>query len=86
MTKLKMDLVCQVAVVVNDLEEGLAAFREIFGFDEDSLSFSDSRDAYAEGRLKDVKYNGVEGTYHYLQHNFFMGGMDIEMFAPTPGY
>ena len=38
MTKLKMDLVCQVAVVVNSLEEGLTAFREIFGFDEDSLS------------------------------------------------
>lgn len=86
MTKLKMDLVCQVAVVVNSLEEGLTAFREIFGFDEDSLSFSDSRDAYAEGRLKNVMYNGVEGMYHYLQYNFYMGGMDIEMFAPTPGY
>lgn len=86
MTKLNMDVVCQVAVVVNNLEEGVETCRELFGFQEDSLSFSDSRDAYAEGRLKDVKYNGVEGEYHYIQHNFFMGGMDIEMFAPIPGY
>lgn len=85
-TKLKMDLVCQVAVVVNNLEEGLAAFRDLLGFDESSLSYSDSRDAYAEGRLKEVKYNGVEGEFHYVQHNFFMGGMDVEMFAPIPGY
>ncbi|MGN0715328.1 MAG: hypothetical protein ACI4LN_05855 [Anaerovoracaceae bacterium] len=86
MAKLKMDVVCQVAVVVNNLEEGLEAFRELFGIDESSLSYSDSRDAYAEGRLKEVKYNGVEGTFHYVQHNFYMGGMDIEMFAPIPGY
>ena len=86
MTKLKMDLVCQVAVVVNDLEEGIKTCRELFGFEEDSLTFSDSRDAYAEGRLKDVRYNGTEGEFHYLQHNFFMGGMDIEMFSPLPGY
>ena len=86
MAKLKMDVVCQIAVVVNNLEEGLAAFRDLMGFDESSLSYSDSRDAYAEGRLKEVKYNGVEGTFHYVQHNFYMGGMDIEMFAPIPGY
>lgn len=86
MTKLKMDLVCQVAVIVRNLEEGLAQFRNLFGIDEASLSYSDSRDAYAEGRLKEVKYNGIEGEFHYLQHNFFMGGMDIEMFAPIPGY
>lgn len=84
--KLKMDLVCQVAVVVNNLEEGLEAFRDLMGIDESSLSYSDSRDAYAEGRLKEVKYNGVEGEFHYVQHNFYMGGMDIEMFAPIPGY
>lgn len=86
MTKLKMDLVCQAAVVVRNLEEGLEQFRCLFGIDEASLSYSDSRDAYAEGRLKEVKYNGAEGEFHYLQHNFFMGGMDIEMFAPIPGY
>ena len=34
----------------------------------------------------DSKYNGKEGEYHYLQHNFYIGGMDIEMFAPLPGY
>lgn len=86
MAKLKMDLVCQVAVVVNNLEEGLNAFRELMGFDENTLSFSDSRDAYKEGRLKEVKYNGVEGTFNYMQYNFYMGGMDIEIFAPIPGY
>lgn len=86
MTKLKMDLVCQVAVVVNDLDEGVKYCRELFGFEEESLTYSDSRDAYAEGRLQEVKYNGTEGTFHYVQHNFFMGGMDIEMFAPIPGY
>ncbi len=86
MAKLKMDLVCQVAVIVNNLEEGLAAFRDVMGFDEETLSYSDSRDAYAEGRLKEVKHNGVEGTFHYTQYNFFMGGMDIEMFAPIPEY
>lgn len=85
MTKLKLDLVCQVAVVVEDLESGLAQFRSLFGIDETSLSYSDSRDAYAEGRLQQVRYKGVEGTYYYLQYNFFLGGMDIEMFAPIPG-
>ncbi len=86
MAKLKMDLVCQVAVIVNNLEEGLAAFRDVMGFDEETLSYSDSRDAYAEGRLKEDKHNGVEGTFHYSQFNIFMGGMDIEMFAPIPEY
>lgn len=86
MTKLKMDLVCQVAVMVRDLEEGLGYFRQLMGIDEDSLSFSDTRDAYAEGRLQKVKYKGAEGVYHYHQYNFFMGGMDIELFAPLPGY
>ena len=84
MTKLKMDLVCQVAVVVEDLESGLKNFRELLGIDESSLSYSDSRDAYAEGRLKEVRYNGKEGVFHYFQHNFYVGGMDIEMFAPIP--
>ncbi len=86
MPKLKMDTVMQVAVVVNDLEEGLKNFEKILGYEEGSLSYSDSRDAYSEGRLKEVKYNGKEGEYHYLQHNFYIGGMDIEMFAPLPGY
>ena len=86
MTKLNMDLVCQVAVVVTNLKKGIESFRELFGIDEGSLSYSDSRDAYAEGRLKEVKYNGVLGEFHYEQYNFFMGGMDIEMFAPLPGY
>lgn len=85
MKKLKLDLVCQVAVVVEDLEKGLEQFRTLLGIDENSLSYSDSRDAYAEGRLQQVRYNGVEGTFHYLQYNFFLGGMDIEMFAPIPG-
>ena len=84
MTKLKMDRVCQVAVVVEDLESGLKNFRELLGIDESSLSYSDSRDAYAEGRLKEVRYNGKEGVFHYFQHNFYVGGMDIEMFAPIP--
>lgn len=86
MTKLKMDLVCQVAVIVRDLDRGLEQFRELFGIEEDSLSYSDSREAYSEGRLQEVKYNGEEGEFHYLQRNFFMGGMDIELFAPIPGY
>ncbi len=85
MTKLHLDLVCQVAVVVPNLEEGLRHFRDLLGIDESSLSFSDSRDAYAEGRLQQVRYNGVEGEFHYLQYNFYAGGMDIEMFAPIPG-
>ena len=72
--------------MVNDLEEGLADFRELMGIDETSVSYSDSRDAYAEGRLTEVKYKGIEGVYHYHQYNFYMGGMDIELFAPLPGY
>lgn len=86
MVKLKMDLVCQIAVVVKDLNKGLEQFRELMGIDEASVSYSDSRDAYQEGRLTDVKYNGISGEFHYEQYNFFMGGLDIEMFAPLPGY
>ena len=59
MTKLNMDLVCQVAVVVPDLKKGLESFRRLFGIDEDSLSYSDSTDAYREGRLKEVKYRSI---------------------------
>lgn len=33
MTKLKLDLVCQVAVVVPDLEKGLEQVRTLFGID-----------------------------------------------------
>lgn len=85
MVKLKLDLVCQVAVVVRNLEEGLREFRKLFGFDENTLSYSNSIDAYREGRLKEVRYEGIEGEYGYTQYNFFMGGMDIEMFAPIDG-
>lgn len=86
MPKLKMDTVMQVAIVVNNLEEGLKSFEKILGYEEGSLSYSDSEEAMADGRLKDVFYKGEEGHFHYIQHNFFCGGMDIEMFAPKPGY
>lgn len=83
MSKLKLDLVCQVAVVVEDLEKGLASFRELLGIDEASLSYSDSKEAFTSGRLKNVVYNGeAVGFMNYRQYNFFLGGMDIEMFAP----
>ena len=42
MTKLKLDLVCQVAVVVPDLEKGLEQVRTLFGIDESSVSFGES--------------------------------------------
>lgn len=85
MTKLKLDLVCQVAVVVRDLEQGLSQMRELLGIDESSVSFGDSLELIRSGKLEPQIYNGVEGTYAYRQVNFFMGGMDIEMFAPVEG-
>ena len=86
MAKLKMDTVMQVAVVVNDLEEGLRNFEKILGYEEGSLSYSKSIDNINEGKLKDASYKGEIRPFHYVQHNFFLGGMDIEMFAPEPGY
>jgi len=84
MEKLKFDLVCQVAIVVEDLEQGLEQIRSLFGFDESTLSYSDSLEAFQSGRLQDVYYQGEKVTsFHYRQYNFFMGGMDIEMFAPV---
>lgn len=85
MTKLKLDLVCQVAVVVRDLEEGLAQVRKLLGIDETSVSFGKSLELIRAGKLEPQIYNGTEGTYAYQQVNFFMGGMDIEMFAPVEG-
>lgn len=83
MTKLKLDLVCQVAVVVWDLEEGLASFRELLGIDEDSLSYASSAESFRSGRLRDVTYRGeAVSAFHYHQYNFSLGGMDIELFAP----
>ena len=86
MAKLKMDTVMQVAVVVNDLAEGLRNFERILGYDEGTLSYSYSGDAMSKGVLKNFKYKGREGEFHYEQHNFFLGGMDVEMFAPMRGY
>ena len=83
MTKLKLDLVCQVAVVVPDLEKGLEQVRTLFGIDESSVSFGESLELIRSGRLEPQIYNGVRGEYAYHQVNFFMGGMDIEMFAPA---
>lgn len=85
MTKLKLDLVCQVAVVVWDLEEGLQQVRDLLGIDEHSVSYGDSLELIRSGKLEPQIYNGVEGQYAYRQVNFFMGGMDIEMFAPVKG-
>lgn len=85
MTKLKLDLVCQVAVVVRDLEEGLRQMRELLGIDESSVAFSNSLELIRSGKLEPQTYNGVTGSYAYRQLNFFMGGMDIEMFAPVEG-
>lgn len=84
MEKLKFDLVCQVAVVVENLEQGLEQTRRLLGFDESSLSYSDSLEAFQSGRLQNVYYQGeAVSSFHYRQYNFFMGGMDIEMFAPV---
>ena len=85
MTKLKLDLVCQVAVVVPDMKTGLEQVRALFGFDECSVSFGDSLELIRSGKLEPQIYNGVQGEYAYHQVNFFMGGMDIEMFAPVEG-
>jgi hypothetical protein len=83
LTKLKPGPVCQVAVVVRGLESGLAEFRKLLGIDEASLSFSRSDEAFRSGRLRDVTYRGnAVKSFNYRQYNFFMGGMDIEMFAP----
>lgn len=84
MTKLKLDLVCQVAVVVWDLESGVEWFRRLLGFDEATLSFGDSAQSFQTGALKDATYQGKPAaSFHYRQSNFFAGGMDIEMFAPA---
>ena len=58
MEKLKFDLVCQVAVVLEDLEQGLEQTRRLLGFDEESLSYSDSLEAFQSGRLQNVYYQG----------------------------
>ena len=51
MTKLKLDLVCQVAVVVPDLEKGLEQVRTLFGIDESSVSFGEPLELIRSGRL-----------------------------------
>ena len=58
MTKLKLDLVCQVAVVVRDLEEGLAQMRRWLGIDESSLTFGKSLELIHEGKLEPQIYHG----------------------------
>lgn len=71
MTKLKLDLVCQVAVVVWDLESGVEWFRRLLGFDEAKLSFGDSAQSFQTGALKDVTYQGKPAaSFHYRQYNF----------------
>lgn len=85
MTKLKLDLVCQVAVAVWDLEQGLEMVRTLLGIDETSVSYGDSLELIRSGKLEPQRYNGVQGEYAYRQVNFFMGGMDIEMFSPVEG-
>lgn len=86
MPKLQMDTVMQVAIVVEDLKEGLRNFTNILGYEEGSLTSSKSIDNINEGKLQDAAYYGDIRPFHYVQHNFYMGGMDIEMFAPEPGY
>ena len=85
MTKLKLDLVCQVAVAVWDMEQGLEMVRTLLGIDETSVSYGDSLELIRSGKLEPQRYNGVQGEYAYHQVNFFMGGMDIEMFSPVEG-
>lgn len=85
MTKLKLDLVCQVAVAVWDMEQGLEMVRTLLGIDETSVSYGDSLELIRSGKLEHQRYNGVQGEYAYHQVNFFMGGMDIEMFSPVEG-
>lgn len=80
--KLKLDLVCQVAIVVRDLEQSLKNFRRLVDIEDNSITRHDSLPAIEDGSLSPQIYKGVEGRYGYLQTNFFFGGMDIEMFAP----
>lgn len=79
--KLKLDLVCQVAFVVRDLDLTVHNLQTLVGGSEINTNCEASNEI-AEGNLSPQIYNGVEGVYAYRQQNLSWGGMDIEVFQP----
>ena len=79
--KLKLDLVCQVAFVVRDLDEAVKNMQTLVDGGEVDNDCEASAEI-AAGHLSPQIYNGVEGIYAYHQKNLSWGGMDIEIFQP----
>lgn len=82
-TKLKLDLAMQVCVAVNDLDEALKGFQELFDVDPETIHYSDSLAAIERGDLTPMVYWGEAGKFGYRQVNFHCAGLDIEMFQPN---
>lgn len=81
--KLKLDLVCQVALAVKDIEKAVKSYGILVGLDENECKWSNSLEQIRDGTLTPQIYNGIKREYSYRQVNFPFGGMDIELLSPV---
>mgnify|MGYP005760932133 CR=1 len=82
MEKPSIDLIFQIAICVENLEETLENWKEIFQFDERTIVRKCTRDAYENDNWDGLNYNEQPCTFFHKYCRFSLGGLDIEIIEP----
>lgn len=77
-----IDLLFQVCVCVNDLNQTLANWKEIFDFDESTIVMKSTKKAFEEDDWDGLNYNEKRCGFFHRYTRFAIGGLDLEIIEP----
>ena len=80
--KIKIDLIFQVSICVNDMEAVMKNFRELFDIDEATLIKRCTKDFYDRGEFDGARYLGKHCEFYIKYYRFDLGGIDFEIIEP----
>ena len=86
--KIKIDLVFQVCVCVNDMEATLNAWKKLVDIDDSKLKFKSTKEMFDRGFWEGHNYMGEKCVFFHKYCRFDLGGIDMEIIEPldkTPG-
>ena len=77
-----IDLLFQVCVCVEDLEQTLANWKDIFDFDESTIVMKSTKKAFEEDGWDGLNYNEKKCGFFHRYTRFAIGGLDLEVIEP----
>ena len=80
--KFKVDLVFQVALCVNNLDEVIENWKKLVDFDESTMIFRSTKDAFERGDWEGHNYNGKPCKFFHKYCRFTLGNIDFEIIEP----